>query len=138
MRIYSVSIDDLDIQISKLREQASGILKKAEELERFRDRVVEWGTESLTTGPQPIAATRKTRKQEITDFLIANGPHTRKDICEATGIPDGTVDYEMANAKQTFVNTDRGLWDVAEHLRQPRHARPLAEESGINDDDVPF
>jgi hypothetical protein len=135
MRIVSISLDDLDIRISKLREQADKLNKEAEEIEAFRRLAVEFGTETFSDSPIIIASTRKTRRQEIIDYLVAQGRHTRKDICEATGIPDGTVAYEMRD-KDTFVQNRDGTWDVVSALRQPIRSRP--EFGGVDEDDVPF
>ncbi len=132
MRLVSISLDDLEIRISQLREHANALLKEADEVEAFLKKAAELGTESSANFP--IATTRKTRKQELSGFLRARGPHTRKDICEATGIPDGTVAYEMRD-REVFTQNRDGTWDLVESLRPPSRARLAA---AIEEDDVPF
>lgn len=134
MRVVAISLDDLEIRISQLREHAEALIREADEIETFRKKAMELGTETFSPADLPIVATRKTRKQEIIDFLRAKGKHTRRVICEATGIPDGTVAYEMRD-RETFTQNRDGTWDLVESLRPAFRAR-LRE--AVEEDDVPF
>lgn len=54
---------------------------------------------------------RRTRKQQIIEYIGARGPQSRRDIAKGLGIPEGTVSFVL-NDKDTFFSAGRGKWDV--------------------------
>lgn len=59
---------------------------------------------------------KKTRKRLMIDFIRENGPATRREIIEGTGIPMGTVAYCL-NDKKTFIRSEDGRWDVRKETK---------------------
>jgi hypothetical protein len=90
----------------------AAILKtKADKLEDLKKLAIEFGT------PVQTGRTKLNRKAQIAKFLLENGPQTRKDIIERTGIPDGTINSEMRHRK-IFVELPGKLWDVTDVIKQ--------------------
>lgn len=58
--------------------------------------------------------TRKkyTRKQQVQDFILANGPSKRTAIIVGTSIPEGTVSYVLNDAKMFMYDAETGCWSL--------------------------
>jgi hypothetical protein len=64
-------------------------------------------------GPKKSASpkAKKTRRQDLVNFLKLNGPSRRREMLEKTGVPKGTIAYLLAD-KKTFIRLEDGRWDV--------------------------
>ena len=67
---------------------------------------------------------KKSRKEEIVDFLLIHGPMKKAEIAEISGIPKGTLSF-VFNDKKTFRLLDGSIWDVQESLKDKQ---PLERE----------
>jgi hypothetical protein len=54
---------------------------------------------------------RRTRKDQVEEYLKQHGPSRRKEIAEGLGVPEGTVSYVL-NDKERFANVEHGKWDL--------------------------
>ena len=54
-----------------------------------------------------------TRKEALVQFLLENGPHSRKELAEKTSIPVGTIAF-LLNDKETFEHVQGNKWKVRE------------------------
>lgn len=59
---------------------------------------------------------RRTRKDELVAFLLNNGPATRKEIRDKTGLPTGTLAHQL-NDKQIFIRHQNRGWDLTAEAR---------------------
>jgi hypothetical protein len=101
--------------------------QRIESLKQIRDNLArEFGMDGLMKSP-PAAETPlqlpfiggegKTSKDKIANFLRHNGPSSRKEIADGTGIPMGTVSYAL-NDKTRFSRDDHG-WVASADLSAP-------------------
>lgn len=80
----------------------------------------------------PVSATRKSavatqtpngsyqpseRKIQLAEFLRTNGPMSRVDIVDKSGIPEGTVSYCL-NDKRFFEQAQNGDWTINDFSRK--------------------
>lgn len=133
----AISIEDIDLQIVALRAdadgkesearelelEAQGLRAKASKLEGLKKLALEIGT------PVPSGRAKVNRRDQLVEFLIKNGPHTRKIITEKTGIPEGTLNFEMRD-RDTFEEVPDNRWDVTDavKLQYKSEANPPTEE----------
>jgi hypothetical protein len=61
--------------------------------------------------PLQAEGSKESRRETIIAFLKAVGSAPRRDIIEATGIPAGTVSYEL-NDKTVFTRDSAGNWGL--------------------------
>jgi len=100
------AMDAIDRRISKLQD-----LKK-QLAEEFG---VQDGRSARRTSvdQKPLFARSgdKTRKEQLAEFLKANGPKTRKEIIDQAGLPAGTVAFCL-NDDTRFAKSGDGKWGV--------------------------
>jgi hypothetical protein len=132
-----------------LREMLARIDRKMEALQRARATLIEefaerdtGATANVPNGDpmhaleaslraQREAEPKLKRKEEIVEFLLNAGPRTRKHICELTGIPEGTVAFEMRD-RDTFKHNSDGRWDITEAVRSQRMSLVHSEPPDID------
>ena len=131
----TLSIEDIEDRISTLethalmkeheaealQAEAIQLRAKAKRLEELKALALEVGT------PVPSGRSRINRQLQIANFILENGPQTRKSIIEKTGIPEGTVNSEMRD-KEVFTEVGGNLWDVTEEFKRQRAKQPPTEE----------
>ena len=61
-------------------------------------------------------AGEKSRKEQLADYLEANGPKTRMEIVKQTGIPPGTVSFCLKDKR--FAKNGDGKWDLAKNTEE--------------------
>lgn len=80
-------------------------------LEEFGESNERNGTRATRTAntQSPQAANGVSRKTQLHDWLKKNGPATRAQIIEGSGLPGGTVGGYLSAQKELFENRD-GKW----------------------------
>lgn len=135
----SQSIAELQKQVVRLQQQLAERQGQLEASQKTLDALQKSKETLLRLNAQTVeidegSSGRQTRKKAIIEFLTKSGPMKRADLVEATGIPAGTVSYEL-NDKETFCRLEDGRWS----LRKLVTARE-EEDDGIEltEDDIPF
>jgi hypothetical protein len=107
------TVDRLDQRIAKLTKIRELLLEEFGEAAQPQQPLLVLDTTKpvTSTGNNGTALMVKTRKQTIAEFLRSQGPARRKDIADRTGVPSGTVSYEL-NDKETFERLDDGRYTV--------------------------
>jgi len=112
------------------------INQRIESLKQIRDNLArEFGMDAIMKSapakeisfqlPFITGGESKTSKDKIADFLKHNGPSSRKEIAEGTGVPMGTVSYAL-NDKTRFSRDEHG-WTVASAEQTAPNAQSVSE-----------
>ena len=93
--------------------------KRISKLQQIRAMIVEEFGQQLNSAHAPKLHFKRAvkrgkrpetgRKQQIHEWLKANGPASRSEIIEGSGLPEGTVGGYLSAAKDLFENRD-GKW----------------------------
>lgn len=102
---------------SATRQMLEAVRKRKANLDRIEQLILEEFGESTNgaaappkrAGRRKPAPTGKSRKVQIHEWLKANGPATRGEILEGTGLPPGTVGGYLSAEKDLFESRD-GQW----------------------------
>ena len=111
--------------------------QRIESLKQIRDNLArEFGMDGIMKSSSakepslqlPFEVEAKTSKDKIANFLKHNGPSSRKEIAEGTGVPTGTVSYAL-NDKTRFSRDEHGWVAGPEQIVLTLPAVPESRES---------
>ena len=110
---------------SEVRKTIHAIDRKIRDLEDTKQRLLETFGGSLPAAksngsrPQTVPSTAETNstipmssKERLDKYLRENGPVTRKEIVEKSGVPDGSISYLLKNGK--FRQRDDERWEAVD------------------------
>jgi len=111
------AINLIDHQITELQRAKRTLI------EAFGERTVQVDSKLPLSSLllQRTKKTKRTRRQAVVKLLQEEGPFTRSEILQKTGIPLGTVSF-ILNDKTTFRNKD-GKWHLAETIKEEKETQ---------------
>jgi len=132
-------IKQIDDKLQSMEIQMNALRAKMTALKTTRATLLEEFSEGHPDTPSDDRTEKVTRKNELINFLVQFGPAHRRKIVEMTGIPEGTIAYEMRD-RNTFMMLSDGRWDLTFDLKRLLSSAKnvVEDDDAITDDDVPF
>jgi hypothetical protein len=118
----SISLSDVDARINELQMEINNLRLVRIQIKALAERLSAQPhavsqTVDRAIKEKPISRPKANgRRQEIINFILKNGPHTRKEISEKTGIPAGSIHFEMGKKAYFWQRSDR-RWDVTNAVK---------------------
>lgn len=105
------AIEIIDQRIDSLRHIRESLAKEFGMEDMVKPSVPQNLPSRQTTISLIPVESRRTRKDQVEEYLKQHGPSRRKEIAEGLGVPEGTVSYVL-NDKERFSNVEHGKWDL--------------------------
>jgi len=122
------AIELIDSKIDDLKQAKKTLL------EAFGEKTItpQKSSSMVRTNPPKPQLKRISRKDAVIKLIKKEGPLSRSQIIEKSGIPEGTVSY-LLNDKTTFIG-DNGRWNLVEIVHKEKEEIEKENETklGLN------